>query len=194
MFQIRVHGRGGQGVVTTAELLSMAAFAEGRHAQAFPSFGSERTGAPVLAFCRIDQRPIRVREPVARPDTVIVQDATLLGAVDVFGGLADDGYALVNTTRPATLLWPAPRRIRPARLAVVPATDLAMTILGRPLPGAALLGGFSALTGQVGLDAVTAVIRARFPGDLGERNAALAEKAFALVAGPRKELTGARAD
>src|SRR5262245_56386427 len=89
MFQVRVQGRGGQGVVTTAELLSVAAFADGRHAQAFPSFGSERTGAPVVAFCRIDDRPIRVREPIARPDAVIVQDPTLLHQVDVFGGLVD---------------------------------------------------------------------------------------------------------
>ena len=79
MFQIRIHGRGGQGVVTAAELLSMAAFAEGAWAQAFPSFGSERTGAPVAAFCRFSDRPIRTREPVAAPDCVIVQDATLLG-------------------------------------------------------------------------------------------------------------------
>lgn len=194
MFQIRVHGRGGQGVVTTAELLSVAAFREGRHAQAFPSFGSERTGAPVIAFCRISDRPIRVREPIGRPDAVIVQDATLLGAVDVFGGLDDDGYALVNTTRPPALLWPGPRRIRPTRLAVVPATDLAVATLGRPLPGAALLGGFAALTGRIGLEAVTAAIRERFPGQLGERNANLAEQAFLLVGRPRKELTGARAD
>src|SRR5690242_21681029 len=98
MFQIRVHGRGGQGVVTAAELLSVAAFAEGRHAQAFPSFGSERTGAPVVAFCRLDDRPIRLREPVLEPDAVIVQDATLLRQVDVLNGLSDDGYLLVNTS------------------------------------------------------------------------------------------------
>ncbi len=75
MFQVRIHGRGGQGVVTAAELLSLAAFAEGRHAQAFPSFGSERTGAPVVAFCRIDDHEIRTREPVSEPDALIVQDA-----------------------------------------------------------------------------------------------------------------------
>ena len=78
MFQVRIHGRGGQGVVTAAELLSIAAFREGRHAQAFPSFGSERTGAPVMAFCRIDDRQIRLREPVLEPDALIIQDPTLL--------------------------------------------------------------------------------------------------------------------
>src|SRR6188472_2566297 len=83
MFQIRIHGRGGQGVVTAAELLSVAAFLEGEHAQAFPSFGSERTGAPVVAFCRIDDRDIRVREPILAPDVLIVQDPTLLHQVDL---------------------------------------------------------------------------------------------------------------
>ncbi len=78
MLQIRLHGRGGQGVVTAAEMLSLAAFEQGRHAQAFPSFGSERTGAPVVAFCRIDDAPIRLREPVLDPDVLIVQDPTLL--------------------------------------------------------------------------------------------------------------------
>ncbi|MBP8879918.1 MAG: 2-oxoacid:acceptor oxidoreductase family protein, partial [Dermatophilaceae bacterium] len=97
MFEVRIHGRGGQGVVTAAELLSVAAFDEGRHAQAFPSFGSERTGAPVVAFCRIADREIRVREPVVLPDAVVVQDATLLNQVDVFAGLKPEGYVLVNS-------------------------------------------------------------------------------------------------
>jgi pyruvate ferredoxin oxidoreductase gamma subunit len=88
MFQIRLHGRGGQGVVSGAEMLSVAAFLEGRYAQAFPSFGSERMGAPVMAFCRIDDKEIRLREPVLEPDAVIVQDPTLLHQVDLFSGLS----------------------------------------------------------------------------------------------------------
>src|SRR6185436_18304944 len=99
MIQVRIHGRGGQGVVTAAELLSVAAFAEGRFAQAFPTFGSERTGAPVVAFCRIDDRPIRLREPIVEPDALIVQDPTLVHQVDLFGGVPDDAFVLVNTTR-----------------------------------------------------------------------------------------------
>ena len=99
MLQVRIHGRGGQGVVTAAELLSLAAFDEGRYAQAFPSFGSERMGAPVVSFCRIDDREIRVREPVMEPDVLIVVDPTLLHQVDVFGGLTPDGFILINTTR-----------------------------------------------------------------------------------------------
>src|SRR6187551_184869 len=99
MFQIRIHGRGGQGVVTAAELLSVAAFLEGRYAQAFPSFGSERTGAPVMAFCRIDDKPIRLREPVLEPDALIVQDCTLLHQVDLFAGLKPGGFVLLNSSR-----------------------------------------------------------------------------------------------
>ncbi len=88
MFQVRIHGRGGQGVVTAAEILSVAAFLEGKNAQAFPTFGSERMGAPVTAFCRIDDKPIRLREPVVAPDALIIQDATLLHRVPLFDGLA----------------------------------------------------------------------------------------------------------
>src|SRR5476651_2025014 len=99
MFQVRIHGRGGQGVVSAAEMLSVAAFGEGRYAQAFPSFGSERMGAPVMAFCRIDDREIRLREPVMQPDALIIQDPTLLHQVDLFSGLAPGGYILVNSTR-----------------------------------------------------------------------------------------------
>jgi pyruvate ferredoxin oxidoreductase gamma subunit len=99
MFQVRIHGRGGQGVVTAAELLSVAAFEEGSYAQAFPTFGSERTGAPVVAFCRIDAKPIRLREPIVDPDALVVQDPTLVHQVDLFGGLGSDGFILINTTR-----------------------------------------------------------------------------------------------
>src|SRR5512140_1819016 len=99
MFQVRIHGRGGQGVVSAAEMLSVAAFGEGRHAQAFPSFGSERMGAPVTAFCRIDDKEIRLREPVMQPDALIIQDPTLLHQVDLFSGLSVSGYILINSTR-----------------------------------------------------------------------------------------------
>jgi pyruvate ferredoxin oxidoreductase gamma subunit len=180
MFQVRIHGRGGQGVVTASELLSLAAFAEGRHAQAFPTFGSERTGAPVISFCRIDDRPIRVREPIAEPDAVVVQDPTLLHQVDVFGGLRPDGYVLVNTARGfgelglAELVGGLP----PERALTVPATELAREHLGRPLPNVPLLGAFAALTGAVTLASVIAAIRERFAGPLGEGNAAAARAAF----------------
>jgi pyruvate ferredoxin oxidoreductase gamma subunit len=102
MFAVRFHGRGGQGVVTAAELLASAAFREDRYAQAFPSFGSERMGAPVMSFCRMDDKPIRTREPVMEPDALLIQDATLLHQQDLFAGLRSDGYVLVNSPRDAT--------------------------------------------------------------------------------------------
>jgi pyruvate ferredoxin oxidoreductase gamma subunit len=196
MFQVRIHGRGGQGVVTTAELLSVAAFIEGRHAQAFPSFGSERTGAPVVAFCRIDDRPIRVREPVASPDAVIIQDATLLHQVDVFDGLGPDGYLLVNTSRSLADLGldAFVQRFRRDRVIPVAATDLAMTHLGRPLPGAVLLGGFAAITGQVLLSSVVSAIQDRFSGRLAAGNVSAAREAFDVVLAEIGEPARAQAD
>jgi pyruvate ferredoxin oxidoreductase gamma subunit len=183
VFEVRIHGRGGQGVVTAAELLSVAAFIEGRHAQAFPSFGSERTGAPVVSFCRIDDRPVRTREPIVAPDALIIVDPTLLHQVDVFGGLSDNGWVLVNTSKRVEAL-----RIETlfelfdrGQFRTVPATELARAYLGRPLPNAALLGGFAALTRVVGLGSVASAIRERFPGPVGAANVAAAERAFSLV-------------
>jgi pyruvate ferredoxin oxidoreductase gamma subunit len=196
MFQVRIHGRGGQGVVTAAEVLSVAAFDEGRHAQAFPSFGSERMGAPVVSFCRMDDHPIRTREPVMEPDALIVQDVTLIHQVDLFAGLAPDGYVLVNTSRSfeALGLLTLSSRFRSDRLLSCPATELALEHLGRPLPNAALLGGFAALTGQVSLQAVTMAICQRYPGAVGDQNAAAAVSAHRFVTLTREMLDHAASD
>ena len=196
MLQIRIHGRGGQGVVTAAELLSVAAFEQGRHAQAFPSFGSERTGAPVVAFCRIDDREIRLREPILAPDVLIVQDPTLLHQVDVFQGLKPDGYVLINSRRSFSELGlgEVAKRFRHERLTTVPATDIALKHLGRPLPNAVLLGGFAALSGLVSLDAVAHAIGDRFSGQVAEGNIAAASEAFEFVRQELEELAHAQAD
>lgn len=196
MFQVRIHGRGGQGVVTAAEILSMAAFAEGRHSQAFPSFGSERMGAPVISFCRIDDRPIRTREPVVEPDALILQDVTLIHQVDLFAGLSPEGYVLVNTSRTFEELGLGGlvHRFHPDRLLSCPATELALEKLGRPLPNAALLGGFAALTGEISLDAIGTASRQRYPGTVGEQNVAAATAAYELVSFSRAELDRAAAD
>jgi pyruvate ferredoxin oxidoreductase gamma subunit len=193
MLSVRFHGRGGQGVVTAAELLAAAAFSEGRHAQAFPSFGSERMGAPVMSFCRIDGKPIRTREPVTEPDALIVQDPTLLHQADLLAGLASGGYMLVNSTRGFGELGLAEfaRGFRPERLLVVPASSLAMTHLGRPLPGAAMLGGFAALTGAVSLDSVLAALAERFAGRVADGNVAAARAAFTYVLDEREALADA---
>jgi pyruvate ferredoxin oxidoreductase gamma subunit len=184
MNAIRFHGRGGQGVVTAAELLSVAAFLDGRFAQAFPSFGSERMGAPVAAFCRVDDGEIRLREPIDRPDAIVVMDPTLLPYVDVFQGL-DDGYVLINSRRTPEELGLADLvgRLPPGRVRCVAATDLARRLVGRPLPNAALLGALAAETGYVTLDSVCAAIRERFSASVGEKNAAAARAAHDLVRG-----------
>ena len=133
--EVRIHGRGGQGVVTAAELLSMAAFDQGLHAQALPSFGSERTGAPVMASCRISDHAIRSHDPVSRPDILVVQDLTLLRDSAVLAGLPDDGTVVVNTNRDLADLVKGGLEPGPAQLWVtVPANDLARELLGRPLP------------------------------------------------------------
>jgi pyruvate ferredoxin oxidoreductase gamma subunit len=193
MFQVRIHGRGGQGVVTAAEMLSIAAFEDGKHAQAFPTFGSERTGAPVVSYCRIDEHPIRVREPVSRPDALIVQDPTLLHQVDLFSGLSEQGYMLINTSRSFEQLGLGDfvKGFRPERLLTVPASEIAREVLGRPLPNAVLLGGFSALSGVISLDAVGAAVRQKFSGSVADRNVLGAEQAFEYVQGEIKEPAGA---
>jgi len=195
MFQVRIHGRGGQGVVTAAELLSVAAFLGGKHAQAFPSFGSERMGAPVVAFCRIANTPIRLREPIMAPDALIIQDPTLLHQVDVFGGLARDGFILINTAKTFDALGLADfaRGFRPERLLTVPATELALKHAGRPVPNAALLGAFAALSGAISLDAVQAAIGARFAGKVAQGNAAAAAEAHRIVLEERQQAEAAHA-
>jgi pyruvate ferredoxin oxidoreductase gamma subunit len=189
MFQIRIHGRGGQGVVTAAEMLSIAAFREGRHAQAFPSFGSERTGAPVVAYCRIDDRQIRLREPILEPDALIIQDPTLLHQVNVFAGLKPDGYVLINTTRSFEELGidELMGRYRAEHLCTVPATELALRHVGKPVPNAALLGGFAAVTAVISIDSVEAAIREKFPQRLADPNAAAAREAYGVALAARKE-------
>lgn len=170
MFQVRIHGRGGQGVVTTSELLALASFVDGKHAQAFPSFGSERTGAPVASFVRIHDAPVRTHEPVTAPDAVLVQDATLLGSDSVLIGLSRDGLLLVNTRSERRL--GLPKHLSPdVRVLTVPASEAALRLVGRDAPGPALLGALAAATGVVSLDALLVAVRQRFAGSLAEGNA-----------------------
>ncbi len=183
MFQVRIHGRGGQGVVSGAEMLSVAAFIEGRYAQAFPSFGSERMGAPVMAFCRMDDKEIRLREPVLNPDALIIQDPTLLHQVDLFQGLRADGYILINSTRSLDQLGLGDfvGRLHHKRVRTVAATELALKHVGRAVPNAALLGAFAALTGQIKLESVIAAIGEKFSRVVAEKNIAAATEAHALI-------------
>lgn len=183
MFQIRIHGRGGQGVVTAAEMLSVAAFVEGRHAQAFPSFGSERMGAPVMAFCRFDDKEIRLREPVLNPDALIIQDPGLLHQVNLFEGLQEKGYILINSNHSLEQLGLGDFQAGhpQEQVRVIPATDLALKYVGRPVPNAALLGGFAALTGLIKMESLETAIREKFSGKIADQNIAAAQAAYASV-------------
>jgi pyruvate ferredoxin oxidoreductase gamma subunit len=183
MFELRIHGRGGQGVVTAAEMMSVAAFAEGRHAQAFPSFGSERMGAPVVAFCRIADKEIRLREPIMEPDALIIQDPTLLHQVDVFSGLKQDGYVLLNTNRSfeALGLGEFASGRPPERLCTLAATEIAVKHIGRPIPNVPLIAGFAALSGLIKLESVVKAIGEKFSGKVAEGNIAAASEAYSLI-------------
>lgn len=169
--------------MTAAETLSVAAFLEGRHAQAFPSFGSERTGAPVVAFCRIADKEIRLREPVMQPDALIIQDATLLQQVDVFAGLKPDGYVLLNTNSSfeALGLGDLVARMPGGRFLTVGATALALKHVGRAVPNVPLLGAFAAVSKLISLKSVEAAIHEKFSGKIAESNIAAASEAFRIA-------------
>ncbi|MDR3202687.1 MAG: 2-oxoacid:acceptor oxidoreductase family protein [Bifidobacteriaceae bacterium] len=183
MFQICIHGRGGQGVVTASELLARAGFSGGLHVQAIPSFGSERMGAPVVGYTRFSDSKILTREPILAPDAVIVQDPTLLASMNPFAGMSYDGWAVVNTRESPDQV----REISPAapgaegHVAAVPADDIVREYLGRPIPSAALLGAFAALTGQITLEAVAEAVNRLFRGKVAAGNIKSAEVAHQWV-------------
>jgi pyruvate ferredoxin oxidoreductase gamma subunit len=163
--------------VTAAELLAVAAFDDGREAQAVPAFGVERRGAPVVAFCRISDQPVRIRSQIYQPDYVVVQDPTLLEAVDVLSGLKPDGTVLINSEHPAADL----KLDTSARVITFPATKIAMEELGRPIMNTAILGALSGLSGMISFEAIERSIRHRFPGELGDRNIKAARRAYEAI-------------
>jgi pyruvate ferredoxin oxidoreductase gamma subunit len=183
MIEVRVHGRGGQGVVTAAALLSIAAFLDGLEAQAFPSFGSERMGAPIVAYCRISQTPIRLREPVSEPDVIVVADPTLLHHLDVFAGLRPDGYVLVNSNRTFHELGidELAQSHEPSHLVSVAASEIATEHLGRPMANVALIGAFAAMTGAVSLAGVERAAREWLKPAAVAANIAAAREAYHRV-------------
>ena len=171
--EIRIHGRGGQGSVTAAEVLAKAAFKDGLVSQAFPAFGSERMGAPVRAFCRLSDQPIRTRAVIEEPDYLIVQDPTLFGQVDVFGGLKTGGMAIVNTEKPGEIKVPDG-----ATLKAVAGTRIALDVIGRPIPNMVMIGAFAGTTGLVSLESLQEAVKERFEGKVGDLNAEAVEKAY----------------
>lgn len=177
MIEIRWHGRGGQGAVTSAEILSEAAISEGKFAQAFPSFGPERRGAPVQAFVRISpDHPIRIRSSITDPDVVAVLDPGLLRAVNVAAGLKPGGIVIINTIKNAA-------QIRKefniqATIATVGATRIAMELLGVPITNTTMIGAVLKVTEAVKMESLLDPINKRF-GRLGEKNIAALKRAYA---------------
>jgi len=165
MVEIRIHGRGGQGAVVASQIIAEAAFREGLHVQAFPSFGSERRGAPVAAFVRLDRDPVLVRSEIYRPDGLIVLDQNLIlqKLVDVTRGLKEDGWVLVNSPSDPERF----AELGSYRLATVPASRIAaehgLGSLTSPIVNTAIVGAFAALTGLVGLENLAEAIRSTVP-------------------------------
>ena len=176
LIEIRWHGRGGQGAVTSAELVAKAAINEGKYAQAFPSFGPERRGAPVLAFVRISsEQPIKVRAEIAQPDVVVVLDPGLLRIVDVTSGLKENGVLIINTKRP-------PQDIESElgakwRLATIDATRIARELLGVPITNTTMVGALIKATGVVKLESLLEPLEQRF-GHLAEKNINAMKRAY----------------
>lgn len=176
LIEIRWHGRGGQGAVTSAELLAKAAINEGKYAQAFPSFGPERRGAPVLAFDRIsDNEPIRIRAEITEPDVVVVLDSSLLRIVNVSSGLKEAGTLVINTRKS---LPDIEAEFGPKwRLAVIDAMKIARELLGVPIVNTTMLGALLKASGAVKLESLFEPLEDRF-GRLAERNINAMKKAF----------------
>lgn len=163
MEQIRVHGRGGQGVVTAAELIAIAAFYEGKYSQAFPSFGVERSGAPVQSFARISEEEIITHEQIYEPSVLIIQDATLIGHVDVFSGSDKNTIIIINGSKDN---YPN-LKLKTKNIYFVPATETALEIFGKNIVNTIILGAFSKHTSLVSLESLKKAIEEKFK-DKGE--------------------------
>ncbi len=177
LVEIRWHGRGGQGGVTSAELLAKAAYLDGyKGVQAFPFFGAERRGAPVKAFTRISDREINVRCQIYEPDIVAVLDPDIIDLIDVCEGLKDDGIVIVNTPKA-----PSELDLR-GHVYTFDGTGIALRhgllVAGLPVVNTTMLGAFARATGLVKLETVQRVIMEKWPGKVGERNAEGAKEAY----------------
>ena len=176
MKELRIHGRGGQGSVTAAELIATAAFEGGVFPQAFPMFGVERRGAPVQAFVRFADKKIRLRSQIYEPDYIIVQDSTLIKDVNVFAGMRKGGIAIVNTAKPGA--WNVPDGVR---LVAVDATGIALEVLGVPITNTSLMGAFAAASGEIALEAMEHAIEHRFKEEIARKNVEAARRAYNIV-------------
>ena len=176
MLEIRFHGRGGQGAVTAASLLAVAAFKDSKYSQAFPAFGVERRGAPVLAFTRIDNQFIRRKCEIYEPDILVVLDSTLFNVVNVTGGLKDNGTVIINTEKD-----PEEFGIENADVYTIDATKAAFDVLGRDIVNTGMLGAFAAFTGEINKDSINEAIREHFSGSIAEKNVTLVDKIYNMI-------------
>lgn len=176
--ELRIHGRGGQGSVTAAELIAVAAFKSGVFSQAFPAFGVERRGAPVQAFVRFSNDKIRLRSQIYEPDYVIVQDSTLIKDINVFSGVKPGGIVLVNTSGEVHGNVPEGVKLIP-----FDATKIALETLGVPITNTTLMGAFAAASGEISLEALEEAVRERFSGALADKNVQAARAAFNMIKG-----------
>ena len=177
MLEVRWHGRGGQGAWTASELLARAAIHEGKFIQSFPEFGPERMGAPVTAFTRISDKAIKVHCMVYNPDVVAVLDPTLIKAVPVIEGLNKEGNVIINSTDSPANVKRALKADR-GKFWTVPATEIAIKTLGRPIMNTALLGAVVRVTGIVNLESVEKVVKERFTQNIAEKNIAVVKQAY----------------
>jgi len=177
LIEVRWHGRGGQGAWTASELLARAAIYEGKYIQSFPEFGPERMGAPVRAFTRISDKPIRLHCSVYNPDIVVVLDPTLMASVQVTDGLKNNGAIVVNTSEePAKIKEKL--RISNGTVWTVRATEIAIKILGRPITNTAMLGAVARATNIVGMESIEKAVKERFPAQLAEKNIEVIKEAY----------------
>ena len=180
ILEVRWHGRGGQGAWTASELLARAAIQEGKYIQSFPEFGPERMGAPVAAFTRISEIPIKIHCAVYSPDVVAVLDPTLLRTVPVTKGINEDAIVIVNSdSDPAEMRETL--KMNNGRVFTLSATEIALKILGRPITNTAMLGGVTKVTGMVKIESIENVIKERFKTTIAERNIAVIKEAFKEV-------------
>ncbi|MBS7643160.1 pyruvate ferredoxin oxidoreductase subunit gamma [Candidatus Bathyarchaeota archaeon] len=177
MFEIRWHGRGGQGAVTASQILAAAALLDGKYVQAFPEFGPERAGAPVRAFTRISDEPINIHSQIYTPDVVVVIDPTLLKTVNVTEGLIKGGKLIVNTDKTPEEIKKEVN-VQDTEVYTVNATRIALDIVGRALFNTPMLGALIKATGVASLDSVIKETRSRFPGPMGDKNVEMIKRAF----------------
>jgi len=179
--EIRIHGRGGQGAVTSSQILAIAAFKSGKYCQSFPSFGVERRGAPVEAFARVSDEPVNIRQHVYTPDYVLVLDSTLAETVKLEKGLKEDGVMIINSNK-------SPEEFgfdTKAKVKTIDVTKTALEVIGKPFVNIAILGAYAAISGDISLDGINQAIDQEFAHKpkIGELNKAAAKKLFEIAKG-----------